>query len=85
MELGVWTSEDSQTYWVKGHVDIDEFNTTIDAQEKEDYGENRFADAKAEHGWFKAIPDNTGNYRCRYYPSREGVVGAFKATTATIY
>ena len=85
MELGVWANEDSQTYWAKGHINIDQFKAAIDHQEKEDYGENRFASVSAEHGWFKAIPDNTGNYKCMYYPSSEGVKGAFKATVATIY
>ena len=85
MKLDMWTSDDSQTYYVKGHVDINAFKEAIEKEELRDWGINRFADANAEHGWFKAIPDNTGNYHCIYYPSREGVRGSFKATTSTIY
>jgi len=45
----------------------------------------RRADSCVEHGWFKSVPDSTGEYHCMYYPSNENVRGSFKATTATIY
>ena len=85
MKLDMWTNEDSQTYYTRGHVDLNEFKSAIDAHEKEEYGKNRFSSSLAGHGWFKAVPDSTGNYKCMYHPSKEGVRGAFKATTSVIY
>lgn len=85
MKLDVWINEDSQTYYTKGHVDTIEFKKAVKKEEIASFGENRFENTSVEHGWFKAVPDNSGNYRCMYHPSKEGVRGSFKATTTTIY
>jgi hypothetical protein len=85
MNLEMWSNDDSQTYCVKGHVDINAFKSAIEKEEIEVWGDNRFKDADVEHGWFKAVPDKSGDYHCIYHPSNESIRGSFKATTATIY
>lgn len=65
--------DDTYALMSRGHHDIDEFMNKV----RESYS---WPLGWPEHIWFKAVPDRTGNLKCRYVESSQGRPGAFPVT-----
>lgn len=65
--------EDTYCLMSRGHHDIHVFMGVV----RQSYS---WPLGWPEHIWFRAVPDPTGNLRCRYVEASEGQRGAFPVT-----
>jgi hypothetical protein len=77
-------SDDTKTLMARGeHSKEKIISAAIESGEIDESEAETFMAGHYDFGWFKAVPRD--GYSTWYYPSREGVRGAFQASTIGIY
>lgn len=82
MEVQHLTSDDARSLMARGVHDKESvIKAAIEAGEIDDCDSNFFSNGNLTHGWYKATPRE--GFNTFYYPSTEGIRGAFEATFIT--
>lgn len=77
LEIQNCSGEDGTTLMSKGHHDPEAFRVAAEAY----FGEPLKGFDQPMHGWWRTVPDQSGNYRFMYHEAKPGSRGAFPATT----